>query len=79
LGFTITVNRSFRRLKLQQLQGGPADFISYLFAVLGTGSTLLQLYNVASLGAFWPFFTGILLQIVAAMLQFARMILLPPE
>ena len=50
-----------------------------LFAILGTGSTLLQLYNVALLGVFWPFFAGISLQLVAAMLQFARMILLPPE
>jgi hypothetical protein len=36
------------------------------------------LYNNAFLGTFWPFFTGIVLQLVAAMFQFARMILLPP-
>lgn len=79
LAFAIIVNTSFRRLKLQQLQGASANFIFYLFATLGWGSTLLQLYNVALLGAFWPFFAGISLQLVAAMLQFARMILLPPE
>jgi hypothetical protein len=37
------------------------------------------LYNAALLGAFWPFFTGITLQLVATMFQFGRMILLPPE
>jgi hypothetical protein len=79
LTFATVVNRSFRRLKLQQSQGGIANFIFYVFATVGWGSTLLQLYNLALLGAFWPFFAGITLQLVAAMLQFARMILLPPE
>jgi hypothetical protein len=31
------------------------------------------------LGAFWPFFTGIVFQLIAAVFQFARMILLLPE
>jgi len=39
----------------------------------------LQLYNAAALGAFWPFFAGIVLQLVGAMFQFARMIVLRPE
>jgi hypothetical protein len=77
--FGITVTTSFRRLDLQQSQGAPANFIFYLFATLGTGAALLQLYNVTLLGAFWPFFTGVVLQLVGAMLQFVRMILLPPE
>jgi hypothetical protein len=33
---------------------------------------LLQLYNAAFLGAFWPFFAGIVL--LGALFQFARMI-----
>ncbi len=77
--FAITTTMAFRRFGLQRLQGAPANFIFYLFATLGTAATLLQLYNVALLGAFWPFFTGIVLQLVAAMFQFARMILLPPK
>jgi hypothetical protein len=40
---------------------------------------LLQFYNTIFLGAFWPFFTGIVLQIGGAMFQFARMILALPE
>jgi len=42
-------------------------------------AALLQLYNVAFLGAFWPFFTGIVFQIITAMFQFGRIILIPPE
>jgi len=40
---------------------------------------LLQLYNIALPGAFWPFFAGIVYQLVTAMAHFARMILLLPE
>ncbi len=29
--------------------------------------------------SFWPFFTGIVVQLVAAMFQFARIILVPPK
>ena len=46
---------------------------------LGVGITLLQLYNTALLGAFWPFFAGIAFHLISAVLQFARMIVLPPE
>ena len=77
--FAITAHTGFRRLHLQQLQGAPSNLIYYLFLTLGWGATLLQLYNVVLLGAFWPFFTGIVVQLFGAMLQFARMILLPPE
>jgi len=77
--FAITTMMASRRFGLKRLQGAPANFIFYLFAALGTAATLLQLYNAALLGAFWPFFAGITLQLVAAMFQFARMILLPPE
>jgi hypothetical protein len=45
----------------------------------GTAATLLQLYNASILGTFWPFFAGIVVQFVAAMFQFARIILVPPQ
>jgi hypothetical protein len=50
-----------------------------LFGILGTAVMLLQLYNAAFLGAFWPFFTGIVFQLTGAMFQFMRIILMPPE
>src|SRR5437899_2139227 len=71
LPFGITTATGSRRLDLRQLQGTPANFIFYLSSAMGWGATLLQLYNVALLGAFWPFFSGIVLQLVAAMFQFA--------
>jgi hypothetical protein len=78
--FPITMTKGFRRLGLQQVQRERfTRFIMYLFAVFGTAATLLQLYNTAFLGAFWPFFTSIVFQVVTATFQFARMILLPPE
>jgi hypothetical protein len=80
LPFAITAAKSFRRFDPQQLQHARANlFVFYLFGILGTISTLLQLYNVAILDAFWPFFTGIVVHLVADMSQFARIILLPPE
>jgi hypothetical protein len=53
--------------------------VFYVFAAIGTPVFLLQLYNPVFLGAFWPFFTCIVFQLIAAVFQFARMILLLPE
>ena len=78
--FAITMTKNFRRLNLRQVQRERGTrFIFYLFGIFGIAATLLQLYNTAFLGAFWPFFTGIVFQLVTAVFQFARMILLPPE
>jgi hypothetical protein len=78
--FAITTAKSFRRLDPQELRreraaGSPF----YLFAILGVVAAFLQLCNVAILNAFWPFFTSIAVHLLAAMVQFARIILLPPE
>jgi hypothetical protein len=77
--FGIATTTGFRRFDLQHLQRASANFIFYFVATLGIAATLLQLYNASFLGAFWPFFTGIVLQLIGAMFQFARMILQPPE
>jgi hypothetical protein len=77
--FAITTTVASRRFGINRLQGTSANFVFYLFATFGTTVTLLQLDNAALLGAFWPFFTGIVLQLVAAMFQFARMIFQPQE
>jgi hypothetical protein len=78
--FAMKTAKSFRRLDPQQLRRERAAGLPfYLFTILGTGAILLQLCNVAILNAFWPFFTGIVVHLLAAMVQFARIILLPPE
>ncbi len=78
--FAITASRTFRKLDPQQLQNELATgFAFYLLGLLGTAVVLLQFFNIAILNAFWPFFTGIVMHLLAAMFQFARIILLPPE
>ena len=49
------------------------------WSAIGAGALLLQFFNIAILDAFWPFFTGIVVHLLAAMFQFARIILRPPE
>jgi hypothetical protein len=70
----------FWRLNLQKIHRERATrFMYHLFGAFGVAAMLLQVYNIASLAAFWPFFTGIVYQLITAMAQFARMVLLLPE
>ena len=74
------MTKILRRLDLRQIQRERTTrFVFYLFGTFGIPANLLQLYNTAFLGAFWPFFAGIVFQLVTTMLQFARMILSPSE
>jgi len=75
--FAVTSMTTFRRLDLRGLQsyGRATHVVFYLFGILGTAAIVLQLYNVIALGVFWPFFTGIVFQLTAAMFQFLRIIL----
>jgi hypothetical protein len=78
--FAATMTKYFRRLDGQQVRREPATrFVFYLFGMFGIVANVLQLYNAALLGVFWPFFAGIVFQVITALLQFARMILLLPE
>jgi len=80
LSFVTAATKDFRRLNLRNLQRQRVTrFIFFLFGAFGMAALLLQLYNVVLLAAFWPFFAGIIYQLVTAMAQFARMILLLPE
>ena len=80
LSFVTVTTKTFRRLNLRNVQRqGVTRFIFYLFGAFGMAAMLLQVFNIALLGAFWPFFAGIVYQLVTAMAQFARMILLLPE
>jgi len=80
LMFLATTAKFFRRLGQQEVQRERGTrFMQYFFGTLGMAAMLLQAYNVALLGAFWPFFAGVVYQLVTAVAQFARMILLLPE
>ena len=74
LGFGIATTVGFRSFDVRELEDTYANLVFYVSASLGSGAMLLQLYNAAFLGAFWPFFSGIVLQLVGAMFQFGRMI-----
>ena len=78
--FAITMTKMFRRLDLQRIRSGPGTrLVFYVFGTLGIAVNLLQLYNAAVLGIFWPFFSGIVVQLLSGIFQFSRMILLRPE
>jgi hypothetical protein len=51
----------------------------YGIGAMGALTLLLQVYNVAVLNLFWPFFLSIVMHLMAGMLQFTRMVLLVPE
>ena len=55
-----------------------ASFVSYAASVLGISVLLLQFYNAILLNAFAPFYAAVVVQIVLAVFQFVRLILLPP-
>lgn len=46
---------------------------------MGVITQLLQIWNIATLNQFWPFFLAIFMHLMAGMLQFTRMVLLLPE
>ena len=79
--FVVTMTKTSQRLGVRKVQreGGRRFMLLYLFGAFGMAAMLLQAYNIALPGAFWPFFAGIVYQVVTAMAQFARMILLLPE
>src|SRR4051794_1259437 len=51
----------------------------YGIAVIGTAALALQAINFTLWNLFWPFFALIVMHLVAALLQFVRMVLLPPQ
>jgi hypothetical protein len=51
----------------------------YLVGALGTAALGLQLINAVVWNKFWPFFSAIFVYLVAAVVQFLRLLLLPPH
>jgi hypothetical protein len=66
-----------RRFSADEFKGMPKILFYPLFAI-GVSTVLLQLYNIAMLNRFWPFFAGIFVHLMAAMLQFVRLVLPRP-
>src|SRR5262245_14303666 len=80
VSYVIPITGAFRRVDFRNVQRQSVTrFIFAVFGIFGMAVVVLQLCNIALLGAFWPFFAAIVYQLVTAMAQFARMILLLPE
>ena len=56
---------------------GTSRLLFYGLGIVGMAAGLLQIYNVVVLNAFWVFFVTIVTQLIAGILQFVRLILLP--
>jgi hypothetical protein len=56
---------------------GTSRLLLHGLGILALVATLLQVYNVVALNAFWAFFATIVVQLVAGILQFVFLILLP--
>ena len=69
--------RAFPPTEFQLSRG--SKFLFYSMGVVGTAAYLLQVLNAVLLNVFWAFFTTIVVQLLAGMFQFVRLILLPPE
>ena len=54
-------------------------YLFYGIAVIATVATALQAINFSAWNRFWPFFATIFVHLVAALAQFVRMVLLPPD
>jgi hypothetical protein len=69
--------RSFRPDEIQAAAVSKGSFYGVSSFALTSGA--LQIYNVLVTRAFWPFFTLIVVAILASTLQFVRMVLARPE
>ena len=76
--FGISTMQGMRALRSGEL-GPPGTWrlLLYGIGILAIGAMLLQIYNVVVLNAFWAFFATIVVQLVAGIIQFVRLILLP--
>ena len=54
-------------------------YIFYLLGTMATAISVLQAYNALKSGVFWIFYAAITFQLAVGVVQFARMILLPPH
>jgi hypothetical protein len=55
-----------------------SKILLYGIGTMGFLTLALQVFNIAVLNQFWPFFLSIVMHLMAAMLQFTRMVLLLP-
>jgi hypothetical protein len=80
LPFGVITTKAARAFPPEQFElAGASKLLFFLFSILATAATLLQIYNLAMLNAFWAFFSIIVVQLLAGVFQFVRLILIQPE
>jgi hypothetical protein len=80
LPFGLLTTKAARAFPPHQLKfAGVSKIIFFLLGFFGTAATVLQIYNLAVLNAFWAFFAAIVVQLLAGAFQFVRLILIRPE
>lgn len=76
--YAAMIVRTLARFAPGQLEAaGGTRVTSYVLVILLTTVCLLQVWNVATLAAFWPFFGAIVAQLLGAMYQFVRLVQSP--
>lgn len=74
----VSMGNPRRRLPGRELQG-INKFLFYGVGLLATAAVALQVVNFAVWNLFWPFYAAIFVHLFAAVMQFLRMLLLPPR
>ena len=77
IGIVMSRGRASSPRELKLGRGSKVLFFS--FSVLGIVAMILQIYNLAVLNAFWPFYATVLFQLITGAVQFVRLILIQPE
>lgn len=76
---SITAQRAMSRVPASEFSrsdGSRTTF--YTTGAVGAASILLLVYNVIQLAVFWPFLTAVIVSMLAALLQFVRLVFLRP-
>jgi hypothetical protein len=82
VGFTfgfLSRRRQFELGPSLSKEMGAYRYLFYTVGTLGIAVGLLQLYNALSAGVFLYFYAAIIFQLAVGVLQFARIVLLPPH
>lgn len=74
----VTMRNPQERLPVHDLQM-INKFLFYGVAIMAMGAAALQVINFARWNQFWPFFAAIAVHLFAAVMQFLRMLLVPPS
>jgi hypothetical protein len=78
--YAVMIFKSLAGFAPGQLEAaGGTKYTSYSLFALLISVCLLQLFNIAILNSFWPYFGAIVTPLLGAMYQFMRLVLIPQQ